>query len=57
VTKRAVIISTKQTGIEDLVGEVSSYVVSRGARVLYRKVSAAPIFVYFGGEVRNADRI
>jgi len=56
VTKRAVVIFTKQIGIEDLVGEISSYIASRGGRVLYRKVSATPIFVYFGG-VGNAERV
>jgi len=56
VTKRAVIIFTKQNNIEDLVGEISSYISSRGGRVLYRKVSATPIFVYFGG-VGNAERV
>ena len=57
MVKRAVVIFTKQNNIEDLVGEISSYIVSRGGRVLYRKVSAAPIFVYFGGEVGNAERV
>ena len=57
MVKRAVVIFTKQNNIEDLVGEISSYIASRGGRVLYRKVSATPIFVYFGGEVGNAERV
>ncbi len=57
MTKRAVIIFTKQNNIEDLVRELSNIIVSKGGRILYRKVSATPIFVYFGGEVGNAERI
>ncbi|MEM0506716.1 MAG: hypothetical protein QXW58_05625 [Thermosphaera sp.] len=57
MNKRAVIIFTKQANIEDLVGEISTHIVSRGGGVLYRKTSSQPIFVFFAGEVGNADHI
>ncbi|MEM3398502.1 MAG: hypothetical protein QXO75_01460 [Nitrososphaerota archaeon] len=57
MTKRAVIIFTKQNNIEDLVHELSNIIVSKGGRILYRKTSVSPIFVYFGGEVGNAERV
>ncbi|MEM3389687.1 MAG: hypothetical protein QXP86_04585 [Nitrososphaerota archaeon] len=54
--KRAIVIFTNKD-IENLVGELSRLIIARGGRVLYRKVSARPVFVFFGGEVGNAERV
>ena len=57
MTKRGIVIFIRDNNVEQLVREVSDYIVSRGGRLLYRKVSASPVFVVYDRGAVDGERV
>ncbi|MEM3448393.1 MAG: hypothetical protein QXP38_05885 [Nitrososphaerota archaeon] len=57
MAKRGIVIFIRDGNIEQLVREVSDYIISRGGRLLYRKVSTTPVFVVYDRGAVDGEQV